>query len=512
MYNFTSETYKFNPGDRCAQLIVMLHPHAANAKYLDPEVILVDSLDETERGHAGFGSTGKRGVRKSTEWVTSMKQSDDAYDGVVEIPSVGIPAGVDCIMRRVEADGLSGDNSLDCNDDVPLDGLKEVAKQIHSFRKRTVHPWEEPYLKGLLRDTDCVLRQTTFQDGVFVVDKLEKSSANISEDFCGEKMRGAWVLTQIWVSTDERETQRLKDAIITPAAKASYLINILPRVRDPVFLRVYEDPAHATRLRALIDKGRFSFRKIMRSWKAMRPFLENQCSDIDIRSAFETLLHVSDRPSSRGQFSSGPRVSFALRADLRALRARNRTVAVDCCFFHLVHNPACWVCQRLAQVAHVSARGTSSLHRGRLCGMIVIYCDLKQWPTSLRLNRYSFHFAIFTETVWDEKLNQYKSERRVDLSFASTNKTWECFVYALRCCLTEARITRNDWWFLYIDNEAGAVKSTNSLAFITSQGGDVLTSLPNLHLFIAENTVRRQARIIWAICFSSGINLNAHSQ
>jgi dUTP pyrophosphatase len=40
----------FNPGDRISQLIV---------KYIDkPDIEEVDSLEDTERGMSGFGSTG----------------------------------------------------------------------------------------------------------------------------------------------------------------------------------------------------------------------------------------------------------------------------------------------------------------------------------------------------------------------------------------------------------------------------------------------------------------------
>ena len=49
--NFSSEPYTISPGERIAQLV--LHP-----VLLFP-VKEVDTLDETERGAGGFGSTGK---------------------------------------------------------------------------------------------------------------------------------------------------------------------------------------------------------------------------------------------------------------------------------------------------------------------------------------------------------------------------------------------------------------------------------------------------------------------
>ena len=164
---------------------------------------------------------------------------------------------------------------------------------------------------------------------------------------------------------------------------------------------------------------------------------------------------------------------------------------------------------RLAQAAHVSARGTSSLLRGRMSGLIVIYCDLKEWPTSSRKNRYSYHFVVFTECEWDEENQVYKSDLRTDLTFVGTNKNWECFVYVLRCMLTEARIVKNDRWILYVDNERSICESNDALAFITMMGGDIANSIPYLHLFIAENAVRRQSRIIWGILYHAGLSLSS---
>ena len=41
------------------------------------------------------------------------------------------------------------------------------------------------------------------------------------------------------------------------------------------------------------------------------------------------------------------------------------------------------------------------------------------------------------------------------------------------------------------------------------KGGTILTSLPALHLYTAESTVRRHARIIYAICYSTGVGLQS---
>ena len=51
LYNHTSEDYHFKAGDKIAQLVIV--------PCLLPELELVDSLEETDRGDGGFGSTGR---------------------------------------------------------------------------------------------------------------------------------------------------------------------------------------------------------------------------------------------------------------------------------------------------------------------------------------------------------------------------------------------------------------------------------------------------------------------
>ncbi|CAL1286396.1 unnamed protein product [Larinioides sclopetarius] len=51
LFNFGSQEFKVNKGDRIAQFIC--------EKISYPELEEVDSLDDTERGEGGFGSTGK---------------------------------------------------------------------------------------------------------------------------------------------------------------------------------------------------------------------------------------------------------------------------------------------------------------------------------------------------------------------------------------------------------------------------------------------------------------------
>ncbi len=48
--NHGSEDFQINTGDRIAQFII--------EKIILPEPVFVDSLDDTERGHGRFGSTG----------------------------------------------------------------------------------------------------------------------------------------------------------------------------------------------------------------------------------------------------------------------------------------------------------------------------------------------------------------------------------------------------------------------------------------------------------------------
>ena len=51
LYNHSPLSYKVNKGDKISQLVIM--------PILTPTLELVESLEETERGNGGFGSTGK---------------------------------------------------------------------------------------------------------------------------------------------------------------------------------------------------------------------------------------------------------------------------------------------------------------------------------------------------------------------------------------------------------------------------------------------------------------------
>lgn len=51
LVNLSSETFVVNPGERIAQMVV--------AKYEKVEWDEADTLDQTERGEGGFGSTGR---------------------------------------------------------------------------------------------------------------------------------------------------------------------------------------------------------------------------------------------------------------------------------------------------------------------------------------------------------------------------------------------------------------------------------------------------------------------
>ena len=51
LYNSGATTYLFAPGDKIIQMVLLPIP--------DVELLQVESLDETERGNGGFGSTGR---------------------------------------------------------------------------------------------------------------------------------------------------------------------------------------------------------------------------------------------------------------------------------------------------------------------------------------------------------------------------------------------------------------------------------------------------------------------
>ncbi len=51
LYNHGAESYVIKKGDKISQLVIL--------PIITPELELVSSLDETERGDSGFGSTGR---------------------------------------------------------------------------------------------------------------------------------------------------------------------------------------------------------------------------------------------------------------------------------------------------------------------------------------------------------------------------------------------------------------------------------------------------------------------
>ncbi|MGN0282133.1 MAG: dUTP diphosphatase [Prevotella sp.] len=52
LVNLSAESFTINEGERIAQMVVAKHEHA--------EFVLVEELDETERGAGGYGHTGVR--------------------------------------------------------------------------------------------------------------------------------------------------------------------------------------------------------------------------------------------------------------------------------------------------------------------------------------------------------------------------------------------------------------------------------------------------------------------
>lgn len=51
LYNLGDRVYVIRKGDKVAQMVIM--------PYATPELVLVDKLEQTQRGDNGFGSTGK---------------------------------------------------------------------------------------------------------------------------------------------------------------------------------------------------------------------------------------------------------------------------------------------------------------------------------------------------------------------------------------------------------------------------------------------------------------------
>ncbi len=51
LFNLAKQEYKIQKGDRIAQLVL--------ERIFTPPVVEMDSLDNTERGTGGYGSTGK---------------------------------------------------------------------------------------------------------------------------------------------------------------------------------------------------------------------------------------------------------------------------------------------------------------------------------------------------------------------------------------------------------------------------------------------------------------------
>lgn len=51
LYNLSEKDYTFEPGDKVVQLVIQ--------PYIAPALILVNELDETDRGSNGFGSSGR---------------------------------------------------------------------------------------------------------------------------------------------------------------------------------------------------------------------------------------------------------------------------------------------------------------------------------------------------------------------------------------------------------------------------------------------------------------------
>lgn len=73
LFNFGENDYTVQPGDRIAQLIL--------EQICMADVVTVDSLDETQRGSAGFGSTGVSDANKKQRTVSpTMDKEEETKD------------------------------------------------------------------------------------------------------------------------------------------------------------------------------------------------------------------------------------------------------------------------------------------------------------------------------------------------------------------------------------------------------------------------------------------------
>jgi hypothetical protein len=65
LFNHTDEDFAVSEGDRIAQLVIEC--------IYNPPVVVVEKLRETERGSAGFGSTGGFSIGKTVrlDWSTT---------------------------------------------------------------------------------------------------------------------------------------------------------------------------------------------------------------------------------------------------------------------------------------------------------------------------------------------------------------------------------------------------------------------------------------------------------
>ena len=72
LFNFEDEEFKINMGDKIAQLIF--------EKIRTPEVVEVDSLEETGRGEKGFGSTGIKSEDQKHISQSPDQKSDQSSD------------------------------------------------------------------------------------------------------------------------------------------------------------------------------------------------------------------------------------------------------------------------------------------------------------------------------------------------------------------------------------------------------------------------------------------------
>ena len=135
-----------------------------------------------------------------------------------------------------------------------------------------MNPWEEGTLSGIMDPFSVAIRQTVFDDGTFITDRIVKGSGFISEPFDRDEInrRHAWVSTSFWVPTNDAATKALHHDFVTQSSLAHDSQKELPRIWDVAFLETYVEPADIFRLRELIDRHQIGMYRLVGHWRSRK--------------------------------------------------------------------------------------------------------------------------------------------------------------------------------------------------------------------------------------------------